>query len=130
MLKVIMCGRLTADVDLRYSTKDTSVAVARYTMAIDVGYGDNKRTEFLRCIAFGKAGEFASKYFHKGQRVLVEGTIKQGEYTNKEGQKVKTIDIILESQELAEGYKENQKAPSVEDGFSDIEGATNEDIPF
>lgn len=133
MLKVIICGRLTKEPDFRYLEKKPDVAVTRYTIATDVGYGDNKRTEFLNCVSFGKAAEFASKYFHKGQRVLVEGTIKQGEYTNKDGLKVKTFDIVVESQEFADGVKtgETQKQGDVMDGFVSTESnADDDELPF
>jgi len=142
MNKVILMGRLTAEPDLKYSSKDTSMAIARYTLAVDRRFAKkedgNKATDFIRCVSFGKAAEFASKYFHKGQRVLVEGRLQIGEFTNKDGQKVPTADIVIENQEFADAPKNGQSVPtaseessaSVTDGFMEIEGSTDEDIPF
>ena len=142
MNRIILMGRLTAEPDLKYSSKDTSMAIARYSLAVDRKFAKkedgSKATDFIRCVAFGKAAEFASKYFHKGQRVLVEGRLQIGEFTNKEGQKVPTADVVIESQEFADAPKNGQAAPatskessaSVTDGFMEIEGSTDEDIPF
>ena len=135
-------GRLTAEPDLKYSSKDTSMAIARYTLAVDRRFAKkedgSKATDFIRCVAFSKAAEFASKYFHKGQRVLVEGRLQIGEFTNKDGQKVPTADVVIENQEFADAPKNGQSVPaaskessaSVADGFMEIEGSTDEDIPF
>ena len=135
-------GRLTAEPVLKYSSKDTSMAIVRYTLAVDRRFAKkedgNKATDFIRCVSFGKAAEFASKYFHKGQRVLVEGRLQIGEFTNKDGQKVPTADIVIENQEFADAPKNGQSVPtaskessaSVTDGFMEIEGSTDEDIPF
>ena len=142
MNRIILMGRLTAEPDLKYSSKDTSMAIARYSLAVDRKFAKkedgSKATDFIRCVAFGKAAEFASKYFHKGQRVLVEGRLQIGEFTNKEGQKVPTADVVIESQEFADAPKNGQSVPtaskessaSVTDGFMEIEGSTDEDIPF
>lgn len=135
-------GRLTAEPDLKYSSKDTSMAIARYSLAVDRRFAKkedgSKATDFIRCVAFGKAAEFASKYFHKGQRVMVEGRLQIGEFTNKDGQKVPTADVVIENQEFADAPKNGQAVPatskessaSVTDGFMEIEGSTDEDIPF
>lgn len=133
-------GRLTAEPDLKYSSKDASMAIARYSLAVDRKFAKkedgSKATDFIRCVTFGKAAEFASKYFHKGQRVLVEGRLQIGEYTNKDGQKVPTADVVVESQEFADAPKNGQVADpkessaSLTDGFLEIEGSTDEDIPF
>ena len=140
MNKIIIMGRLTAEPGLKYSSKDPNVAIARYSVAVDRTYkkdDGSKETDFFRCVAFRKAGEFASKYFHKGQRVLVEGRIQFGEYTNKDGQKVPTTDLIVENQEFADAPKSGQvSAPkessaSVMDGFIDVDGSTDDDeVPF
>lgn len=134
MNKVILCGRLTKDVELRYSSKDSSKAIARYTIAVDSGYGDYKRTDFFNCVAYGKSGEFADKYFKKGLRVLVEGRIQNDEY-EKDGKKSYFTNIIIESQEFADGNKgENkgeEKPQNITDGFQDIKGATDDEgLPF
>lgn len=142
MNKIILMGRLTAEPDLKYSSKDSSMAIARYTLAVDRRFAKkedgNKATDFIRCVAFSKAAEFASNYFHKGQRVLVEGRLQIGEYTNKDGQKIPTADVVIENQEFADSPKNGQSTPtapkessaSVTDGFMEIEGSTDEDIPF
>ena len=143
MNKIILMGRLTAEPDLKYSSKDSSMAIVRYTLAVDRRFAKkedgSKTTDFIRCVAFGKAGEFATKYFHKGQRVLVEGRLQIGEFTNKDGQKVPTADVIIENQEFADAPKNGQAAPSpaidnsasVDEGFINIDGSTDEqDLPF
>lgn len=143
MNKIILMGRLTAEPDLKYSTKDTTMAIVRYTLAVDRRFAKkedgNKATDFIRCVAFGKAAEFASKYFHKGQRVMVEGRLQIGEFTNKDGQKVPTADVVIENQEFADAPKNGQVAPSsaqasvasVDEGFESIVGETDEeDLPF
>ncbi len=143
MNKIILMGRLTAEPDLKYSSKDSSMAIARYTLAVDRRFSKKedgtKATDFIRCVAFGKAGEFASKFFHKGQRVLVEGRLQIGDFTNKDGQKVPTADVIIENQEFADAPKSGQVVPtaskesgaSVMDGFVDVDGSTYDDeVPF
>ena len=136
MNKIIIMGRLTAEPDLKYSSKDTSMAITRYTLAVDRRFAKkedgSKATDFIRCVAFGKAAEFAVKYFHKGQRILVEGRLQIGQYTNKEGQKIPTADVIIEGQYFADTIKSNQidnsDNTSVEEGFVSIESPTIEDI--
>ncbi len=104
MNKVILMGRLTRDPDVRYSQGENSTAVARYTLAVDRRFSKNEEnsTDFINIVAFGKAGEFAEKYLKKGTKVLVTGRIQTGSYTNKEGQKVYTTDVVAEDQEFAE----------------------------
>ena len=143
MNKVILMGRLTAEPDLKYSSKDSSLAITRYTVAVDRRFAKKEEgstaADFIRCVAFGKAGEFASKYFHKGQRVLVEGRLQIGSFTNKDGQKVPTADVVIENQEFADAPKSGQVVPtaskessdSVMDGFIDVDGSTDDDeVPF
>jgi len=143
MNKVILMGRLTAEPDLKYSSKDSSMAITRYTVAVDRRFAKKEEgstaADFIRCVAFGKAGEFASKYFHKGQRVLVEGRLQIGSFTNKDGQKVPTADVVIENQEFADAPKSGQVVPtaseessdSVMDGFIDVDGSTDDDeVPF
>ena len=108
MNKVILMGRLTRDPEVRYSQGDNAMAIARYSLAVDrrgskKDSGSNEQTaDFINIVAFGKAGEFAEKYLHKGTKVLVTGRIQTGSYTNKEGQKVYTTDVVAEDQEFAE----------------------------
>ncbi len=106
MNKVILMGRLTRDPEVRYSQGDSSTAIARYTIAVDRRRGasqDGEQTaDFINIVAFGRAGEFAERYLHKGTKVLVTGRIQTGSYTNKDGVKVYTTDVIAEDQEFAE----------------------------
>ena len=106
MNKVILMGRLTRDPEVRYSSGDNQMAIARYSLAVDRRGrregNDGQTADFINCVAFGRAGEFAEKYFHKGIKVLVTGRIQTGSYTNKDGQKVYTTDVIIEEQEFAE----------------------------
>ena len=145
MNKVILMGRLTRDPEVRYSQGENSSAIARYTLAVDRRFRRNndgeQNADFINCVAFGKTGEFAEKYFRKGMKVAVTGRIQTGSYTNKEGQKVYTTDVVIEEQEFAEskgasdgysnGYHE-QAAPSsaVGDGFMKIPDGIEEELPF
>ena len=144
MNKAILCGRLTKDPDVRYSQGAEPMAIARYTLAVDRRGRSTKEGEqtadFISCIAFGKAGEFAEKYLKKGTKMLITGRIQTGSYTNKEGVKVYTTDIVVEDQEFAEsknssqnGTGNAQSAPanaSEDDGFMDIPDGIDEELPF
>ena len=108
MNKVILMGRLTRDPEVRYSQGENAMAIARYTLAVDRrfnrnnGNGDEQTADFIGCVAFGRAGEFAEKYFRKGTKVAITGRIQTGSYTNKDGVRVYTTDIVVEEQEFAE----------------------------
>lgn len=105
MNKVILMGRLTDEPDFRYPQNDEDFAVARYTLAIDRKHkrdGDTQTADFIRCVAFGKAAEFADKYLHKGTKIAIVGRLQTGSYTNKDGQKVYTTDVVIEEQKFAE----------------------------
>jgi len=136
MNKVILMGRLVEEPNTTFAKNRQDLAITRYTLAVQRKIKNDKGeydSDFIRCVAFGKAGEFASKYFHKGQKVLVSGRIQTGSYTNKDGQKGYTTDIILEDQEFAEAKREGTVSTtkdSVMDGFSDIEGDTTDDVLF
>lgn len=149
MNKVILMGRLTRDPEVRYSQGDNSMAIARYSLAVDRrqnrNNSDEQTADFINCVAFGKAGEFAEKYFHKGTKIAVTGRIQTGSYTNKEGVKVYTTDVIVEEQEFAEsknasgsdsGYtggnnNYSKPAPSnAGDGFMNIPDGIDEELPF
>lgn len=104
MNKVILMGRLTRDPEVRYGQGENASAVARYTLAVDRRYqrdGDQS-ADFINCVTFGKSAEFAEKYLRKGTKLVVIGRIQTGSYTNKDGQKVYTTDVIVEEQEFAE----------------------------
>lgn len=142
MNKVILMGRLTRDPDIRYSGQDNQTNVVRYTLAVDRRFKkeDGPTADFINCVAFGKTGEFAEKYFKQGQRVLVVGRIQTGSYTNKEGQKVYTTDVVVDEQEFADNKKsdsqgtpsdQNEKDASIMDGFMQIpDGVEDEGLPF
>nr|WP_315036569.1 single-stranded DNA-binding protein [uncultured Lachnoanaerobaculum sp.] len=140
MNRVILMGRLTRDPEVRYSTGEKSMAVARYTLAIDraIKKQGEQSADFINCVAFSKAAEFAEKYFRQGMRVLVSGRLQTGNYTNREGQKVYTTDVILDSQEFADskgesakGGSKKQEANVDEDGFMNIpDGVDDEGLPF
>ena len=107
MNKVILMGRLTRDPDVRVSTGERQMSIARYTLAVDrrgrrTDDGGEQTADFISCVAFDRAAEFAEKYFHQGMRVLITGRIQTGSYTNKDGQKVYTTDVIVEDQEFAD----------------------------
>ena len=147
MNKVILMGRLTRDPDVRYSAGENSTAVARYTLAVDRRFrrdGDSATADFIGCVAFGRQAEFAEKYLRQGTKIAITGRIQTGSYTNREGQKVYTTDVVVEEQEFAEsknasgnnggGYQqEDRPAPGNDsaDGFMDIPtGLTGNDLPF
>jgi len=104
MNKVILVGRLTRDPDVRYTGEGNSMAVARYTLAVDRRFKreGEPTADFINCVAFGKSAEFVDKYLHKGTKMVVSGRIQTGSYTNKDNQKVYTTDVIIEEQEFAE----------------------------
>ena len=119
MNKVILMGRLTRDPDVRYSQGENSMAIARYTLAVDRrGRRDNSQdgqtADFINCVAFGRTGEFAEKYLRKGTKICVTGRIQTGSYTNKDGQKVYTTDVVVEEHEFAE----SKNSASGNGGFS------------
>ena len=104
MNKVILMGRLTRDPEVRYSAGENSLAIARYTLAVDRRFKrDGEATaDFISCVVFGKQAEFAEKYFRQGIRIVVSGRIQTGSYTNRDGVKVYTTEVVVEEQEFAE----------------------------
>lgn len=139
MNKVILMGRLTGDPEVRYGTGERNMAAGRYTLAVNRRYQRNgeQQADFIRCVAFDKAAEFAEKYFRKGMRVCVTGRIRTGSYTNREGQKVYTTDVIIEEQEFVESKKEagqqdrGSHLEGIGDGFMHIpDGVEDESLPF
>lgn len=147
MNKVILMGRLTRAPEVRYSSGDNQKAVARYTLAVDRRYKrqeDEQTADFIDCVTFGKGAEFAEKYLHQGTKIVVEGRIQTGSYTNKDGQKVYTTDVIVESHEFAESKSSSQQDgssvpsapsrpdPSSEstDGFMDLSEYDQQELPF
>ncbi len=146
MNKVILMGRLTRDAEVRYSQGDASTAVARFSLAVDRRFkrdGDDQSADFINCVAFGRTGEFMERFGRKGTKFLVEGRIQTGSYTNKDGQRVFTTDVVVEQVEFAEskssndgnngGYvPTNRPTPSgaAGDGFMNIPDGIDEELPF
>lgn len=142
MNKVVLMGRLTRDLDIRYTQRNSSqeqTCVARYTLAVDRRFkrDGEQSADFIGCVAFGRDAEFAEKYFRQGTKIAITGRIQTGSYTNRDGQKVYTTDIVIEEQEFAESKKvaEQQDAqstayPAAGDGFMNIPDGIDEELPF
>ena len=135
MNKVVLMGRLTRDVETRYSQGNEPIAISRYTLAVDRRFKKEGEPEadFINCVAFGKSGDFAEKYFRKGMKVSVAGRIQTGSYTNNEGVKVYTTDIVVEEQEFCESKNaQGRPEPSTSsgDGFMNIPDGIDEELPF
>lgn len=135
MNKAILIGRLTRDPDIRYSSNDSSMCIARFTLAVDrrVKQGEEKQADFISCVAFGKRAEFIEKYTHKGTKLAIEGHIQTGSY-EKDGQKVYTTDVIIDNCEFAESKGASSNAPASndapDDGFVNIPEGIEDEIPF
>lgn len=150
MNKAILMGRLTRDPEVRYSQGENQTAVARFTLAVDRRFkraGESQDADFIGCVAFGKQAEFVEKYFRQGMKMVAVGRIQTGSYTNKDGQKVYTTDVVVEEVEFAESKSNNPDAgafgqnnnhsnfkpePSsaVGDGFMNIPDGIDEELPF
>ncbi len=148
MNRVILIGRLTRDPDIRYSQNDQTMAIARYTLAVDRrgrrdGSDGQQTADFISCVAFARSAEFAEKYLHKGMKIAVTGRIQTGSYTNRDGQKVYTTDVIVEDHEFVESKGASAaggesagpaETPAPEsaagDGFMNIPDGLDEDLPF
>lgn len=131
MNKVILMGRLTRDPDVRYSQGEKSMAIARYTLAVDRrGRKDasGQTADFIPCVAFDRAGEFAEKYFRQGTKLVVTGRIQTGSYTNRDGQKVYTTEVIIEEQEFAESKSASASAPSGRPSPADAQVPTGDEF--
>lgn len=138
MNKIILMGRLTKDPEVRYSQGNNPMAIARYTLAVERKFkrDGEPNADFINCIAFGKNGEFAEKYLHKGIKIAVVGRIQTGSYTNKDGQKVYTTDVVVEEHEFAESKNASQSerpqpmTRTDSDGFMSIPDGIDEELPF
>ena len=149
MNRVILMGRLTRDPNISYSQGGDNMAIARFTLAVDrrgrrQDGADQQTADFIGCVAFGRQAEFAEKYLRQGTKVAVTGRIQTGSYTNKDGQKVYTTDVVLDDIEFAEskntqgGSDSNysyqapsRPAPSAAgDGFMNIPDGIDEELPF
>lgn len=140
MNKVILCGRLTSDAEVRYGQGENS-GVARYTLAVDRRYKKDGESDadFIRCVAFGRQAEFVEKYLRKGMKVAIVGRIQTGSYTDKNGNKVYTTDIAVEEHEFCESKATGQEVPkpvpsayttSSSGDFMYIPDGVNEELPF
>ena len=145
MNKVVLMGRLTRDPDVRYSQGENPMAIARYTLAVDRRFKRNgeQEADFINCVAFGRAGEFAEKYLKQGTKIVVSGRIQTGSYTNRDGMKVYTTDVVIEEQDFAESKaaaaQNNMGVPqpsapqpraAASDGFMNIPDGLEEELPF
>ena len=143
MNKVILMGRLTRDPDVRYTQGENSMAIARYTLAVDRKFKreGEQTADFISCVCFGKSAEFAEKYFRQGLRITISGRIQTGSYTNKDGNKVYTTDVVVEEQEFADskgsggsggGQSASQQSSThnPDDGFMNIPDGIDEELPF
>lgn len=136
MNKVILIGRLTRDPEVKY--QDTGSCISRFTLAVDRRFkkeGDEVTADFISIVAFSKTAEFIEKYFRKGSKIVIEGRIQTGSYTNSDNQKVYTTAVIAENVEFAESKKSNtDAAASTEadqgDGFMNIPDGIDEELPF
>ena len=146
MNKVILMGRLTRDAEIRYSQGESSTAIARFSLAVDRRFrrdNDEQTAEFINCVAFNKTAEFLERFGRKGTKFVLEGRIQTGSYTNKDGQRVYTTDVVVENIEFAESKNSNggdgysgagASAPSPSgaagDGFMNIPDGIDEELPF
>ena len=140
MNKVILMGRLTRDPDIRYTQPNSAqeqTCTARYSLAVNRRFNRDgeQKADFISCVAFGRQAEFAEKYLRKGTKIVLTGRIQTGSYTNRDGQKVYTTDVVVEEQEFAESKTAGQiaqqnPAPVSEDGFMEIPDGLEEELPF
>ena len=135
MNRVILCGRLTKDAEIAY-TQGNNMAVARFTLAVDRRFKQEGQptADFIRCIAFGKTAEFFERFGRKGTKFLIEGRIQTGSYTNKDGQKVYTTDVVVENTEFCESKNSSgssaEPQPKPDDSFMSIPDGIDEELPF
>ena len=143
MNKVILMGRLTREPEVRYSQGESSMAIARFSLAVDRRFkrDGEASADFISCVAFGKQAEFIERYLHQGTKIVAEGRIQTGSYTNKDGQKVYTTDVVVEDQEFAESKNAQsesgfqpvsrpQPSAAIGDGFMNIPDGIDEELPF
>lgn len=134
MNKVIIIGRLTRDPEVRYTQGENSIAIARYSLAVDrPGAKDGQPTaDFISCVTFGKNAEFAEKYLQKGQKIAIEGRIQTGSFTNKDGTKVYTTDVLVERHEFCEskGSRSAESGQGQDSSFVNLPDNIDDEIPF
>ena len=137
MNKVTLIGRVVREPEIRYSQGENTTCIARYTLAVDRKFKQEGQptADFINCIAFGKLGEFAEKYLHKGVKIAVTGRIQTGSYKNKDGNTVYTTDVVVEEQEFCESKSNNQQNAQgnnqqSNDGFMNIPDDVDNELPF
>ena len=141
MNKVILMGRLTRDPDIRYTQPNSAqeqTCTARYSLAVNRRFNRDgeQKADFISCVALGRQAEFAEKYLRKGTKIVLAGRIQTGSYTNRDGQKVYTTDVVVEEQEFAESKtagqiaQQNPAPMTREDGFMEIPDGLEEELPF
>lgn len=132
MNKIILMGRLTRDPDIRYSAGAESMCIARYTLAVDRGSkkAGEQNADFISCVAFKEKGQFIEKYAKKGTKLLISGHLQTGSYTNKQGQKVFTTDVVIDSQEFVEKKSDESNEVPSSDGFMNIPDDIPTELPF
>ena len=135
MNKVLLIGRMVADPEVRYTQGEKPVCIARYRLAVDRKYKKEgeQSADFINCVAFGKNGEFAEKYLNKGMKIAIEGRIQTGSYTDKDGKKVYTTDIVVEGHEFCESKREEsaEPGPAVDsNGFMSIPDSELDELQF
>lgn len=140
MNKVIFMGRITRDPEVRYSNgANGQMAIANFSLAVDSGFGQNKKTNFFNMVAFGKVAETVEKYLKKGTKILAECEASQNQYTKQDGTKVNTVQFIMREFEFAESKNANQQSANTQeppiamtdsDGFMDIPDNIDEELPF
>lgn len=139
--KVFLTGRLTKDPEVYHSTNNSGSTTAKYTLAVDRKYKQDNQpsADFIRCVTFAKGAEFAEKYLRRGTKIIVSGRIQTGSYTNRDGQKVYTTDVVVEEHEFAESKTVSQQNEQVAEnppsfngnnGFMDIPDGMGEELPF
>lgn len=134
MNKWLGIGRLTADPDVRYTQGDNSTCVARYTLAVDRRFRreGEQTADFIRCVAFGRNGEFAEKYLHKGTKIAVSGRIQTGSYKDSDDKTVYTTDVVVEEHDFCESRSSQgqQASANVNEDFMNIPDGLEEELPF
>ena len=139
MNKVILMGRLTRDPEVRVSTGNGNTVIGRFSIAVDRRFKKEGQAEadFFNCTTFGKQAEFVEKYLHKGTKVVVVGSVQNDNYTNKEGQQVYSVQIMVDEVEFAESKNSSNQntpagvsAPVQNDGFLNIPDGIEEELPF
>lgn len=129
MNKIILMGRLTREPEVRYTSGEKSMAVAKFSLAVD-RKGKNEGTDYFNCTSFGKQGEFVEKYLKKGTKVVLTGHLQNDNYTNKNGEKVYAVQIITEEVEFAESKSKDDPQPQPDDDFVNVPDGIEDSLPF